>query len=113
MGSLCLCLRLWSRQVGHDDRGGDRERLRYRGWRCVYGREFYWLRPRCGDWCCVLRDEAKEMLELCGAVFLRVALGVVVVGGVVDGLVGLAQPKVLLFCCFRKREGSLEIGEGK
>ena len=53
------------------------------------------------------------MLELRSAVFLRVALGVVVVGGVVDGLVGLAQPKVLLFCCFRKREGSFEISEGE
>ena len=70
LGSLCLYQWLWRRQVGHDD-GSDRARWRYRGWRCVYGREFYWLRPRCGDWCCVLRDEVKKMLELRGTVFLR------------------------------------------
>ena len=103
MGSLCLCLRLWSRRVGHDDGGGDREWFRYQGWRCVYGREFYWLWPRCGDWCCVLRDEVKEVLELRGTVFLRVALGVVVFGGVVNGLVGLAQPKFLFLRGFGER----------
>ena len=43
------------------------------------------------------------MLELRSAVFLRVALGVVVVGGVVDGLVGLAQPKVLFLRGFGER----------
>ena len=79
----------------------------------MYGQEFYWLRPRCRDRCCMLRDEVEEMLKLCSTVVLGVALRVVVFGGVVGGLVGLAQPKVLLFCRFRKREGSLEVGEGE